>query len=621
MHRLHAPLLLALSVSAAAQGTIPFVPRTTGPLEESPVASFLGASGLGTAAPSSLATDMGLGWIRLDVSWLHKNPAPGVYDWTAFEDTDQLVGDLAALGYRVVLMVRNTPDWAATTVPYSFDTRGRNNIPQGERWEVTPTVDPVTGFANGYALEMYSLANGALVDQSTSSSPARLRVRDPQDFATFMTALVAHYGAAPYGVRHFQIGNEHTPESGHYPLDDTGSVAARWFVPGAQAVHAADPDACVMNCWPNTVSTAQLDAFDAVPGALGELDIFVQHYGGPERWDQIQSRYAAVGRPLIPIWATEFGSVTNSVQPDKIAHDYPALLRRALERGLEDDVDRFKVFWWPYGSNGPLTNTRSLARPQANELTSHGEQVRALHSLLHGRSLDLDTTCTASPDPGVTDHLVCFRTDRGRVVSIGLDGWTGGSTLDLTFPDLALGRVSLARTVDGSGAILGTLAAVDDGAGGTRITVDLTPTAANARAVYVELHASPGETYCAATTNSSGSAATVTGAGPARVDRGGFELTAGPCPPHQFGLWFYGPDPLQHPLGNGTLCIGGSLVRLPVVEIDGGGFNHQAVDETTAPTAEDLVTGSTWHFQFWFRDPTAAPAASNLSAGYRVRFE
>lgn len=616
-----AALLLALSAPATAQGTIPFVPRTAGPLEESPIASFLGASGLGQSAPSSLATDMGLGWIRIDVSWLHKNPAPGVYDWTAFEDTDQLVGDLTALGYRVVLMVRNTPDWAATTTPYAFDTRGRNNIPQGERWEVTPTVDPTTGFANGYGLEMYSLANGALVDQSTSTSPARLRVRDPQDFATFMTALVAHYGAAPYGVRHFQIGNEHTPESGHYPLDDTGSVAARWFVPGAQAVHAADPGACVMNCWPNIVTTAQFDAFDAVPGALDELDVCVQHYGGPATWDQLEARYAAAVRPHIPIWATEFGSASNAVQPDKIAHDYPALLRRAFERGLEDDVDRFKVFWWPYGSNGPLTNTRSLARPQSNELTSHGHQVRALHSLLHGRSLDLDTTCTASPDPAATDHLVCFRTDRGRVVSIGLDDWTGGAALDLTFPDLALGRVTLARTVDGAGTILGNLTPSDDGAGGTRLTVDLSPVAANARAVYVEVHASPGETYCTSTPNSTGSSADVAGHGPARIDRGGFELTATACPPNEFGLWFYGPDPSVQPLGNGTLCVGGALVRLPVVAIDGGGVARQTFDATTAPSASDLVTGSTWHFQLWFRDPAAPPAGSNLSAGYRVRFE
>lgn len=488
LRRLLLATFLISSTPALAQ-TIPFVTRTPGAPPTTPIERFLGAAGIGPNASGDLAHQMGLGAMRIDVSWQHKNPAPGVYDWGGQEDTDQHVLDLKAQGFDVVLMVRNTPDWACVTTPYEFWTTGSNNLPLGERWVVTPAIDPVTGFASGYTIDMFSHADGSFVGQKVSTSCARLRMADPSAFGTFMRAFVERYSAPPFEVRAFQIGNEHIPESGHYPLDSPGDYAARWFVPGARAIHAVDDELLALNCWPNAATAVHFDAFDAVPGAVEELDVFVQHYGTPLKWQPIWDRYALLGKPNIPFWATEFGSASNTMQPWKIVHDYPQLLGLALAHGMQQDPGRHQVFWWPYGANTPLQGSRALANPQLGLLTSHGEQLRALHSLLYGPTLALEPGLRTAPDRSKADYAYAFRTARGVVVALGMKGWTGSGPLDVLLTDVDAGKVELARLVGPTGEILATLTPTEaTPRGGTRLVVDTGLLTAGELAVYVELH-------------------------------------------------------------------------------------------------------------------------------------
>lgn len=113
---------------AVAQPTIiPLVSRLLGAMPQGRLEGFLGISGIQVTKSMStsdfaFAGKLGIDWVRMAISWADVNPAKGVYDWSS---TDRAVTNAAAAGLKSALMIRNTPAWAATTVPYSFVTVGR----------------------------------------------------------------------------------------------------------------------------------------------------------------------------------------------------------------------------------------------------------------------------------------------------------------------------------------------------------------------------------------------------------------------------------------------------------------------------------------------------------------
>lgn len=78
------------------------------------------------------------------------------------------------------------------------------------------------------------------------------------------------------------------------------------------------------------------------------------------------------------------------------------------------------------------------------------------------------------------------------------------------------------------------------------------------------------------------------------------------------------------PFGNGFRCVGaGSLqfFRLGPFQIDAFGVATDPADFTSPPSPLGQITGgSTWSFQFWFRDPQGGGAFFNLSDGLRATF-
>ncbi len=90
----------------------------------------------------------------------------------------------------------------------------------------------------------------------------------------------------------------------------------------------------------------------------------------------------------------------------------------------------------------------------------------------------------------------------------------------------------------------------------------------------------------------------------------------------QFGIFYYGPDEISEPFGNGTRCVGGAVVhRLDVETASALNELVHALDNTNPPTASGQITaGSTWKFQAWFRDPAAGGAFFDLSNGLSVVF-
>ncbi len=127
-----------------------------------------------------------------------------------------------------------------------------------------------------------------------------------------------------------------------------------------------------------------------------------------------------------------------------------------------------------------------------------------------------------------------------------------------------------------------------------------------------------GTNYCVSQPNSVGLSARISASGSTLVADNDFSLHASDTPPNRPGLFFYGPNQVQVPLGSGFRCVGGATVRLqPVVFTDAGGVASRSIDLSAPPAAAQLQAGTTWNFQFWHRD---GMADTNLTDGLQVMF-
>ena len=78
------------------------------------------------------------------------------------------------------------------------------------------------------------------------------------------------------------------------------------------------------------------------------------------------------------------------------------------------------------------------------------------------------------------------------------------------------------------------------------------------------------------------------------------------------------------PAGNGFVCIGGIVQRVPPALISNAqGTVTFPVDLTQFPFTGGLNTitpGSSWNFQFWHRDPTGGLFGFNFSDAVKLTF-
>ena len=126
--------------------------------------------------------------------------------------------------------------------------------------------------------------------------------------------------------------------------------------------------------------------------------------------------------------------------------------------------------------------------------------------------------------------------------------------------------------------------------------------------------------YCVTTPNSAGPGAVISDNGNWNLAANAWALQVSGSVPDQFGLFLFGAEQQQVPLGNGTLCVGGSIFRIvPPVPADGAGNVTRSID-FGVPPLQNIQAGETWNFQWWLRDPAAGGANSNLSDGLSVTF-
>ena len=133
------------------------------------------------------------------------------------------------------------------------------------------------------------------------------------------------------------------------------------------------------------------------------------------------------------------------------------------------------------------------------------------------------------------------------------------------------------------------------------------------------------EHHCPASPHSGGVAARLDARGSLGLAANDLELAVFDGPASQLGLMIYGPDAVQVPFGNGFRCVGGGVVRLlPGFKLDAQGSMVRALDFTQPPLsagAGQVLTGSTWSFQAWFRDAPAGPGATDFSDAVRLTFQ
>lgn len=126
---------------------------------------------------------------------------------------------------------------------------------------------------------------------------------------------------------------------------------------------------------------------------------------------------------------------------------------------------------------------------------------------------------------------------------------------------------------------------------------------------------------CVTSPNSAGAGAVMSAGGSASVSLNDLTLTASGAIPGQFGLFFYAGGTANSSFGEGVLCLSGPLQRMDPVSISGAGVGTDNLDVTDPPTQSGWISaGSTWYFQFWYRDPAGGGTGFNTSDSLEVTF-
>ncbi|MBL8857568.1 MAG: FG-GAP repeat protein [Planctomycetes bacterium] len=127
-------------------------------------------------------------------------------------------------------------------------------------------------------------------------------------------------------------------------------------------------------------------------------------------------------------------------------------------------------------------------------------------------------------------------------------------------------------------------------------------------------------TYCVTNNNSTGQAAVISSSGSSSVAANTFTLMASNCPASTNGLFYYGTTQVQIPFGAGNRCVNGTLWRLPIVTTTPGGTISHLLNFPSLIPPSQILPGSTWNFQFWFRDSVAGPGVFNTTNALSATF-
>ncbi len=137
----------------------------------------------------------------------------------------------------------------------------------------------------------------------------------------------------------------------------------------------------------------------------------------------------------------------------------------------------------------------------------------------------------------------------------------------------------------------------------------------------------PPAVHCVAAPNSAGPGAHIGSSGSQSVSANTFTLSVQGAPPNVLGLFIYARYEAQVPFGDGFLCLQGGTTGvfrlLPALSTGSLGAAARLLDFTQPPVSSGpgaITPGSTWDFQFWYRDPAAGGSSFNLSDAMAASF-
>jgi YVTN family beta-propeller protein len=129
--------------------------------------------------------------------------------------------------------------------------------------------------------------------------------------------------------------------------------------------------------------------------------------------------------------------------------------------------------------------------------------------------------------------------------------------------------------------------------------------------------------YCIAAPNSVSPGAPIDYAGTTSVSIGDFTLTVSGATQAP-GLFYYGDQTTQMPLGDGYLCVTGNAFRLGPATNAPGGVNSRLLNFAAPPAGSgpgQVLPGSTWYFQYRYRNVNGPLGTGfNQSDGLAVTF-
>ena len=130
---------------------------------------------------------------------------------------------------------------------------------------------------------------------------------------------------------------------------------------------------------------------------------------------------------------------------------------------------------------------------------------------------------------------------------------------------------------------------------------------------------------CVTSPNSVGGGMVMSYTGEASMTTQSLTLEAFGGPANQMGIFYYGPDLIQAPFGNGVRCVGAGFLgtyRLPIIQMDLFGDASYTVDWNSPPIGVSgngqWVDGDIWYTQFWYRDPADGGANFNFSDALEI---
>jgi hypothetical protein len=262
---------------------------------------------------------------------------------------------------------------------------------------------------------------------------------------------------------------------------------------------------------------------------------------------------------------------------------------------------------WFSGIDGSLLRTTLLPRTVWTEAAPCGFQHLAGGEDVNGDGVGdlLAESYGVQCEPGNSGHDNCGWTEvySGRT----------GTILWQIRP--SSGRGSMLGDLDGDGLSefgLGLLQDSDLNFWGGRVTV---------------YRGSPGdaERVCQPLANSTGVPAALNLEGPISASENRLWLSVDDAPPGEIGFFFFAPDLVSQPFGDGVLCAGGAPQRVgPMWQVDAAGSVLVELDMTVGAAgsgATAWVAGGVVTLQAWYRDP-AGPGGSgfNLTDAFRIVF-